>query len=244
MREAIFAVTMPEQRGSFRRFCELVGERSVTEFNYRISDSDRAHVFVGIQVSSPAEPDKIAANFRRHGFDTLDLTHDEMAKTHLRHMVGGRSAQARDELLYRFEFPERPGALMRFLNAMNPDWNISLFHYRNQGADYGRILIGIQVPAADKSSSAPSWPNWAIRTGTRPTTRPTSCSCSRARRRKPGRHAGARTTGKQKRKGLQMEALPFSAQVAPGLNRRVRCHSAAHGDGPRIQQGLAGRAVA
>ncbi|OAE63548.1 threonine ammonia-lyase, biosynthetic [Achromobacter mucicolens] len=150
MREAVFAVTMPEQRGSFRRFCELVGERSVTEFNYRISDADRAHVFVGIQVSSAAEPDKIAANFRRHGFDTLDLTHDEMAKTHLRHMVGGRSALARDELLYRFEFPERPGALMRFLNAMNPDWNISLFHYRNQGADYGRILIGIQVPPADK----------------------------------------------------------------------------------------------
>ncbi|MEN4920763.1 threonine ammonia-lyase, biosynthetic [Achromobacter spanius] len=150
MREAVFAVTMPEQRGSFRRFCELVGERSVTEFNYRISDADRAHVFVGIQVSSASEPDKIAANFRRHGFDTLDLTHDEMAKTHLRHMVGGRSALARNELLYRFEFPERPGALMRFLNAMNPDWNISLFHYRNQGADYGRILIGIQVPPADK----------------------------------------------------------------------------------------------
>ncbi|CAB3649836.1 L-threonine dehydratase biosynthetic IlvA [Achromobacter mucicolens] len=150
MREAVFAVTMPEQRGSFRRFCELVGERSVTEFNYRISDADRAHVFVGIQVSSAAEPDKIAANFRRHGFDTLDLTHDEMAKTHLRHMVGGRSTLARNELLYRFEFPERPGALMRFLNAMNPDWNISLFHYRNQGADYGRILIGIQVPPADK----------------------------------------------------------------------------------------------
>jgi threonine dehydratase len=150
MREAIFAVTMPEQRGSFRRFCELVGERSVTEFNYRISDADRAHVFVGIQVSSASEPDKIAANFRRHGFDTLDLTHDEMAKTHLRHMVGGHSALARNELLYRFEFPERPGALMRFLNAMNPDWNISLFHYRNQGADYGRILIGIQVPPADK----------------------------------------------------------------------------------------------
>ena len=150
MREAVFAVTMPEQRGSFRRFCELVGERSVTEFNYRISDADRAHVFVGIQVSSATEPDKIAANFRRHGFDTLDLTHDEMAKTHLRHMVGGRSALARNELLYRFEFPERPGALMRFLNAMNPDWNISLFHYRNQGADYGRILIGIQVPPTDK----------------------------------------------------------------------------------------------
>jgi len=150
MREAVFAVTMPEQRGSFRRFCELVGNRSVTEFNYRISDADRAHVFVGLQVSSPTEPDKIAAHFRRSGFDTLDLTHDEMAKTHLRHMVGGRSTLAQHELLYRFEFPERPGALMRFLNAMNPDWNISLFHYRNQGADYGRILIGIQVPPSDK----------------------------------------------------------------------------------------------
>ncbi|CCN02871.1 threonine ammonia-lyase, biosynthetic [Bordetella bronchiseptica] len=150
MREAVFAVTMPEQRGSFRRFCELVGNRSVTEFNYRISDAERAHVFVGVQVSTQAEPEKIAANFRRHGFDTLDLTHDELAKTHLRHMVGGHSALARNELLYRFEFPERPGALMRFLNAMNPDWNISLFHYRNQGADYGNILIGIQVPPTDK----------------------------------------------------------------------------------------------
>lgn len=150
MREAVFAVTMPEQRGSFRRFCELVGDRSVTEFNYRISDAQRAHVFVGLQVSSPAEPDKIAANFRRNGFDTLDLTHDEMAKTHLRHMVGGHSPLAQNELLYRFEFPERPGALMRFLNAMKPEWNISLFHYRNQGADYGRILIGIQVPPEDK----------------------------------------------------------------------------------------------
>ncbi|AHV94500.1 threonine ammonia-lyase, biosynthetic [Bordetella holmesii] len=150
MREAVFAVSMPEQRGSFRRFCELVGDRSVTEFNYRIADTDQAHVFVGLQVSSPAEPDKIAAHFRKHGFPTLDLTHDEMAKTHLRHMVGGRSSQTKNELLYRFEFPERPGALMRFLNAMNPDWNISLFHYRNQGADYGRILIGIQVPPTDK----------------------------------------------------------------------------------------------
>ncbi|MFU1949308.1 threonine ammonia-lyase, biosynthetic, partial [Bordetella avium] len=150
MREAVFAVSMPEQRGSFRRFCELVGDRSVTEFNYRISDAEQAHVFVGLQVSTPAEPAKIAAHFRKHGFATLDLTHDEMAKTHLRHMVGGRSTQSRNELLYRFEFPERPGALMRFLNAMNPDWNISLFHYRNQGADYGRILIGIQVPPSDK----------------------------------------------------------------------------------------------
>jgi threonine dehydratase len=91
-------------------------------------------------------PNKIANNFRKHGFDTLDLTQDEMAKTHLRHMVGGRSSLAGNELLYRFEFPERPGALMRFLNSMKPDWNISLFHYRNQGADYGRVLIGVQVP--------------------------------------------------------------------------------------------------
>lgn len=151
-REAIFAVTLPEQRGSFRAFCELVGNRNVTEFNYRISDSTSAYVFVGIQVSSLAEPNKIANNFRKHGFDTLDLTHDEMAKTHLRHMVGGRSNLAGQELLYRFEFPERPGALMRFLNSMKPEWNISLFHYRNQGADYGQILIGIQVPTGSKKA--------------------------------------------------------------------------------------------
>ena len=151
-REAIFAVTLPEQRGSFRAFCELVGHRNVTEFNYRISDATSAYVFVGIQVSSLGEPNKIANNFRKHGFDTLDLTHDEMAKTHLRHMVGGRSSLAGNELLYRFEFPERPGALMRFLNSMKPDWNISLFHYRNQGADYGQILIGIQVPPGSKKA--------------------------------------------------------------------------------------------
>ncbi|OWT59029.1 threonine ammonia-lyase, biosynthetic [Candidimonas nitroreducens] len=151
-REAIFAVTLPEKRGSFRGLCEAVGKRrSVTEFNYRISDSERAHVFVGLQISSLEEADKIAAGFRRKGFPTLDLTHDEMAKAHLRYMVGGRSTLADNEVLYRFEFPERPGALMRFLNAMNPDWNISLFHYRNQGDDYGRILVGIQVPPADKA---------------------------------------------------------------------------------------------
>jgi threonine dehydratase len=151
-REAIFAVTLPEQRGSFRAFCSLVGNRNVTEFNYRISDATSAYVFVGIQVSSLAEPNKIASNFRKHGFDTLDLTQDEMAKTHLRHMVGGRSNLAGNELLYRFEFPERPGALMRFLNSMKPEWNISLFHYRNQGADYGQILIGIQVPPGSKKA--------------------------------------------------------------------------------------------
>lgn len=149
-REALFAVSLPEQRGSFLRFCKLVGTRNVTEFNYRISDAQRAHVFVGVQISSHAEAEKIANNFRKHGFETLDLTQDEMAKTHLRYMVGGHSPLAQDELLYRFEFPERPGALVRFLEAMHPDWNISLFHYRNQGADFGRILVGIQVPPSDK----------------------------------------------------------------------------------------------
>lgn len=151
-REAIFAVTMPEQRGSFRAFCALIGNRSVTEFNYRISDARLAHVFVGIQVADATEPERIAKNFRKHGFATLDLTQDEMSKTHLRHMVGGHSALADHELLYRFEFPERPGALTRFLQSMKPDWNISLFHYRNQGAAYGQVLIGMQVPHGSKKA--------------------------------------------------------------------------------------------
>jgi threonine dehydratase len=151
-REAVFALTLPEKRGSFLRLCEAVGRRSVTEFNYRISDADSAHVFVGLTISSAAEPDRIAAGFRKKGFPTLDLTLNEMAKTHLRYMVGGRSGLAEHELLYRFEFPERPGALIKFLSAMSPEWNISLFHYRNQGDDYGRILVGIQVPPADKKA--------------------------------------------------------------------------------------------
>ncbi len=193
-REALFAVTIPEERGSFRRFCEVVGQlpggarksaapgssprasaapggsprasaasggsprasaasggspRNVTEFNYRISDTARAHVFVGLTTHGKGESTKIAASFSRHGFDALDLTHDEMAKEHLRHMVGGPSALASGERLLRFVFPERPGALMKFLSHMRPGWNITLFHYRNQGADYGRILVGLQVPPAD-----------------------------------------------------------------------------------------------
>jgi len=149
-REAVFAVTIPEERGSFRRFCGLVGPRNVTEFNYRIADARIAHVFVGVQVAGRDEARAIAANFVAHGFATLDLTDDELAKLHVRHMVGGHSPLARDELLYRFEFPERPGALTRFLSSMSPNWNISLFHYRNHGADYGRILVGIQVPPDEK----------------------------------------------------------------------------------------------
>lgn len=145
-REAVFAVTIPEQRGSFKRFCALVGPRNVTEFNYRISDESEAHVFVGVQVASRGEAYQFARTLEDNNFRTLDLTHDELAKLHIRHLVGGKSALAHDELLYRFEFPERPGALMRFLDSMAPNWNISLFHYRNQGGDVGRILVGLQVP--------------------------------------------------------------------------------------------------
>jgi len=145
-REAVFAVTIPEERGSFRRFCELLGPRSVTEFVYRINDAKEAHVFVGLQIANRDESSKISKNFEKHNFKTLDLTHDELAKLHIRHLVGGKSPLAHDELLYRFEFPERPGALMRFLDSMAPNWNISLFHYRSQGGDVGRILVGLQVP--------------------------------------------------------------------------------------------------
>jgi threonine dehydratase len=148
-REAVFAVTIPEQRGSFRRFCDALEGHSITEFNYRIADIDQAHLFVGVQVSGKTDRTRIARSLRAEGFATLDLSNDELAKQHLRHMIGGRSASAENEKLYRFEFPERPGALLRFLSAMSPNWNISLFHYRNEGADYGRILVGIQVPDAD-----------------------------------------------------------------------------------------------
>mgnify|MGYP001600548962 CR=1 FL=1 len=151
-REAIYAVTIPEERGSFKRFCELLGPRAVTEFNYRISDAKVAHVFVGIATIDRSESHRLLAGFNRQGYTTLDLTDDELAKQHVRHMVGGRSALAEDERLYRFLFPERPGALMRFLSNMPGGWNISLFHYRNQGADYGSILVGIQVPRADKAA--------------------------------------------------------------------------------------------
>jgi threonine dehydratase len=147
--EAVFAVTIPEERGSFRRFCHLVGARSITEFNYRINDEKLAHVFVGLQVANRAEPAKIARQFEKQGFKTIDLTHDELAKLHIRHLVGGKSALASGELLYRFEFPERPGALMRFLDSLAPTWNISLFHYRSQGGDVGRVLVGLQVPKAE-----------------------------------------------------------------------------------------------
>ena len=158
-REGLFAITIPEERGSFRRLCELMdnlggGPRSVTEFNYRMNDAARAHVFVGLTTHGRGESEKLAQKFIKQGFDTLDLTHNELAKGHLRYMVGGSSSLATNERLVRFEFPERPGALMKFLNLMNPDWNISLFHYRNQGADYSHVLVGIQVPGEQNKAFA------------------------------------------------------------------------------------------
>ncbi len=149
--EALLAVTVPEVRGSFRRFCELIGPRNVTEFNYRIADAKVAHVFVGVQIKDRGEAKKLVTHFTRNGFKTIDLSDDEMAKLHVRHLVGGRSALAKDESMFRFEFPERPGALMKFLTSMSPNWNISLFHYRNHGADVGRILVGLQVPKNERA---------------------------------------------------------------------------------------------
>ena len=148
-REAVLAVTIPEKPGSFKRFCSLIGQRFITEFNYRYSDPKEAHVFVGVRVANRAESLKLVESLRRHELPTLDLTDDEMAKLHVRHMVGGHAHGLTDELLYRFEFPERPGALMNFLEHMSKGWNISLFHYRNHGADYGRVLVGMQVPKSD-----------------------------------------------------------------------------------------------
>ena len=148
-REAILAVTIPERPGSFRAFCERIGQRSITEFNYRFADPTRAHIFVGMQVTDRAETRQILEHLHADGLEAVDLSDNEMAKLHIRHLVGGRAPSVTHERVLRFEFPERPGALLRFLDRMNAGWNISLFHYRNHGADYGRVLAGIQVPPED-----------------------------------------------------------------------------------------------
>lgn len=150
-REAILAVTIPEQPGSFKRFCNLLGNRNITEFNYRYADAGKAHIFVGVTVHNRAETARLLDMLTRHELPAIDLTNDEMAKTHIRYMVGGRAPQVQDELLYRFIFPERPGALTNFLANLRSDWNISLFHYRNHGADFGRVLVGMQVPETDQA---------------------------------------------------------------------------------------------
>ena len=151
-REAILAVTLPEKPGAYRKFLSLLGNRSITEFNYRFNDPAAAHVFVGVQIGNRAELKALIDTLQSEGYAALDLTDDEMAKLHVRYMVGGhppKSPEALNELIYRFEFPERPGALMKFLENMSAGWNISLFHYRNHGADFGRVLVGFQVPSND-----------------------------------------------------------------------------------------------
>lgn len=148
-REAVLAVTIPEKPGAFKTFCRLLDDRNITEFNYRYSDPKEAHIFVGVAIADPTESAKLVADLQAQGLPTIDLTDNEVAKLHLRHLVGGHAPQAEHEMVFRFEFPERPGALMKFLDTMGHDWNISLFHYRNHGADFGRVLAGIQVPPAE-----------------------------------------------------------------------------------------------
>ncbi len=146
-REALLAVTLRERPGSFREFCHGIGQRSITEFNYRYADAEQAHVFVGVELRhGESDKDELIAHLTEKGFPVVDMSDNEMAKLHIRYMVGGRAQGVDDEVLYRFEFPERPGALLHFLTRMGARWNISLFHYRNQGADYGRVLVGMQVP--------------------------------------------------------------------------------------------------
>ena len=149
-REAVFAVTIPERAGAFREFCAAIGRRVITEFNYRLSGRAVAHIFVGVGVDSREDASRLAAHLTGEGYETVDLTDDEMAKLHVRHMVGGRAPDVRDEYACRFEFPERPGALMEFLDTLGGRWNISLFHYRNHGADFGRVLAGFEVPRDER----------------------------------------------------------------------------------------------
>jgi threonine dehydratase len=152
-REALLAVEIPERKGSFLQFCETLGRRSVTEFNYRYENGERAQIFVGFSISQgKAERDSVIRQLKETGFVVTDMTDSEVAKLHVRYMVGGHARGITDEVLYRFEFPERPGALMKFLQAIGTHWNISLFHYRNHGSDYGRVLAGIQVPQIERTA--------------------------------------------------------------------------------------------
>ncbi len=153
-REAVLAVTIPEKPGSFRRFCRTIGARSVTEFNYRFADESEAHVFVGLRIKDRSDAHAVADALRAEGFPVLDLSDDEMAKLHLRHMVGGRAQNAPEEAVFRFEFPERAGALIQFLDSLGESFNISLFHYRNHGSDVGRVLVGFQVSDAERPGLA------------------------------------------------------------------------------------------
>ena len=152
-REALFAVQIPERPGSFLQFCRLIGKRSITEFNYRYSDASVAQIFVGVELSGgDEERQSLLDRFQEKGYSIVDMTDNETAKLHIRYMVGGHARGVENENLVRFEFPERPGALLYFLSQLGKSWNISLFHYRNHGAAYGRVLMGIQVPPEEKSA--------------------------------------------------------------------------------------------
>jgi threonine dehydratase len=153
-REAIFAVTIPERPGAFREFCSTLGRRVITEFNYRLNSRSAAHIFVGMSINSRPDAAHLAGTLRARGYETLDLSDNEMAKLHIRHMVGGPAPDVRDERICRFEFPERPGALMTFLDTLGGRWNISLFHYRNHGADFGRVMVGFEVPDSEEGEFA------------------------------------------------------------------------------------------
>ncbi|HKJ82828.1 MAG TPA: threonine ammonia-lyase, biosynthetic [Mariprofundaceae bacterium] len=150
-REALFAVTIPERPGAFLQFCSILGNRVITEFNYRLSGRNEAHIFVGIGIRSREEVQQIQSELEKSDYPVCNLIDNELAKLHIRHMVGGRAPEVRNEVLYRFEFPERPGALLEFLTGMAGRWNISLFHYRNHGAAYGRVVIGMEVPESDRA---------------------------------------------------------------------------------------------
>ena len=151
-REAILACTIPETIGAFRQFVRRIGKRNVTEFNYRRSDPSHAHVFVGLAVKSREETARLVAQLREAGVETLDLSDDSLAKEHVRHMVGGHVSGVPDEIVCAFEFPERPGALTDFLEASGTRWDVTLFHYRNHGADHGRVLAGVSVPPAERAA--------------------------------------------------------------------------------------------
>ncbi|MDA1073225.1 MAG: threonine ammonia-lyase, biosynthetic [Proteobacteria bacterium] len=151
-REIVLGVTIPEERGSFRRFCMTLGKHSVTEFNYRYAGDDAAHVYVGLQISAASDRERVNADLSAAGYACADMTDNETAKLHVRHMVGGRSLAAKPELLFRFEFPERPGALLRFLSGLGSHWNITVFHYRNHGSAWGRVLVGFEAQVSDRKN--------------------------------------------------------------------------------------------
>jgi threonine dehydratase len=153
-REVVLGVTIPEQPGSFLKFCRALGKHPVSEFNYRYANDKEAHVYVGLQVTAAQDREQLLDKLTAAGFTIEDMTDNEAAKLHVRHMVGGRTLGDKPELLYRFEFPERPGALLRFLTGLGGSWNITMFHYRNHGAAWGRVLVGFEAAAKDRHSLA------------------------------------------------------------------------------------------